>query len=115
MDWKSRVKSFNVLRQEKSNNNWEYIYQEFKKRLDKEYDDDENELYQIDDTGQMNTDKPVKTRWIYPPVRFDPVNFGTVVIKSKIKITCRHFDPKYKGFESKPYESDYCPDCGVKL
>lgn len=76
----------------------EDLYQEFKKRLDRD-------------------------RKIYPPVRFDPVNFGTVVINSR-KTPCEHafgklmnglyfYVPNPEGEISSRH--NFCPNCGVKL
>lgn len=67
-------------------------------------------------------DKPVKTGKIYNlkfrKVRFDPVNFGTVVIKSR-KTPCEHIESVEVGISTiTTYYSTYfayCPDCGVKF
>ncbi len=60
-------------------------------------------------------DRRKVTGWIYPPVRFDPVNFGTVSMGGK---PCHHTFTGHKNgvsYGSERVLDKYCRDCGEKL
>ncbi len=127
MDWKARVKTTTWNEEEtwkylaERHYTWESVYQEFKERAKEE--EAENNM----------GDKPVIGDTIYSPsghsIRFDPVNFGTMIVNSK-KTPCDHVIGAYissigelKEERESSYSENmrrysrytYCPDCGMKL